>query len=718
MGNSMRSKWALRATAMKGRTAFFSLLIILMGSLAQGQHNQNEILSRDVLERIAGEVSGKIAFEHIRDLGIFSRWYGSDDMEKAAGYVLSKAERYGLSDICLERFNVNRDTYYWMQKPWLAWDCETAELRMHKPERQLIASYEANTPCVLVYSRDADVEAEVVYVGKGVEAAEYQGKDVKGKIVLAYGNPWAVSKIAIFEMGAAGILYGPGLDKPGLNSNNIVQTRIRPWSDDGDKRSTFGFSLSTHQARSILDYLEKGQKVVLRAVVKAEVRVPGSHVGVTATIPGTVYPEEEIILTAHLDHPRPGAHDNNSGCATLLEVARCLRILVDQKVIEPPKRTIRFFWTPHVWGAHMLFLRFPELFKKTIANINVDCVGLDQTKVSSSLTVVLPPHSRASFLGDVLENTLNYVVLCNNDSRWGRQKYGPQMIDQDGSLNVFNGRSVPFLGYSDHMFFNSGDVGIPGVMLIDLPFGSHHSQNDKLELLDPTQLKRISFLIAASAYTISAVGPEEFYRLIDEVYHKGRMRLEAELKLARSILYQAGKEQVNGYYQSVENMVRHCFKKEYQALLSTALFAGRDREAASRISQHKGELQKFEKDCLTDLLSFHRWRCEKLGATPQWPGDSPEELQFKKIIPQKNPALKGDFGSLNDYPADKYQVKDIMPDHPYYYELLNLMDGRRNMLEIIRFVQAEALSANYESLSLDQIGDYLRLLKDAGIISY
>ncbi len=58
----MRSKRALRAKAIKVKTTFFLLLIILMGSPVQGQHNQNEILSRDVLEKIAGEISGKIAF--------------------------------------------------------------------------------------------------------------------------------------------------------------------------------------------------------------------------------------------------------------------------------------------------------------------------------------------------------------------------------------------------------------------------------------------------------------------------------------------------------------------------------------------------------------------------------------------------------------------------------------------------------------------------------
>ena len=71
---------------------------------------------------------------------------------------------------------------------------------MVKPYHKLISSYEANCPCVLVYSRDTDIEAEVVYVGRGTELKDYEGKDVRGKIVLATGNPWIVSKLAVFQI--------------------------------------------------------------------------------------------------------------------------------------------------------------------------------------------------------------------------------------------------------------------------------------------------------------------------------------------------------------------------------------------------------------------------------------------------------------------------------------------------------------------------------------
>jgi len=686
-------------------------------NLSFGQQGKDELLSPAVLEKIAGELSGKICFEHVRDLSVFCKWYGSEAMEKAAAQVEAKAKKYGLRDAHLEKFRVDSDTYYWMQKPWLGWNCEFGELRMVKPFRKLISSYEANSSCVLVYSRDADVEAEVVYVGEGTELKDYEGRDVKGKIVLASGSPWDVSRIAVYEKGAAGILAGLGMSQIGYTSTTIYQLRIKPWNEDKTKLSTFGFSLSPIQARDILKLLDSGEKVVLQAKVKAEVRDPGYHLGVVATIPGSVYPDEEIIFTAHLDHPRPGAHDNNSGCAVLLEVARAINTLVQRKEIEPPKRTLRFYWAPHVWGCEMLFSKYPELFSKTIANINIDCVGLDQTKVSSAFFVAQPPFSRASFLNDVGHNILDYLVL-NNNVDVGTLSYKPKIIDDDGSKNIFNGRAVPFIGYSDHVFFNSGSVEIPAVMMGDLPTGSHHSQNDKLELLDPTQLKRVSFLAASMAYTIAATGPEDSFKIIDEIYHRARTRIEMEMKRAKSIFRAGDKGNVGNVYKSVKNLVYSGFRREEQALRSTQIFIKENKEASSYLDSILLKINKFEKDCLEDVQSCYALRCRQLDVKPEIPGLSEEERQLKKIVPVLDKKLKGIFGRLNEYPFEKYQLPDLMPDIPYYFELFNLMDGHRNMLDIFWAVESEALSANYQTLSFKEIMKFLELLKEADIISY
>lgn len=211
----------------------------------------------------------------------------------------------------------------------------------------------------------------------------------------------------------------------------------------------------------------------------------------------------------------------------------------------------------------------------------------------------------------------------------GQKPYGSKMIDHDGSSNIFYGRVVPYVDYSDHIFFNSGSVGIPAVMLIDLPFGSHHSQNDKLELLDPTQLKRISFLAAAAAYIIASAGPEESYKIIDEIYHCGKSRIEKEMKLAKSILHTTDKKNLVHFYQAAKNLIIHGLRRE-----------------------------------------------------------------------------------------NKYAFAKYSPMHAYLYELFNLMDGQRNMLEIVQAVEAEALSSNYQTYSFEEILEFLQLLKEEEIITY
>ena len=75
--------------------------------------------------------------------------------------------------------------------------------------------------------------------------------------------------------------------------------------------------VSLKQARTWQEGLGRGEAVRLRRVRAGQ--HPGRYDIVTALVPGAVR-DQEIVL--HLDHLRPGANDNASGCATILEVAR------------------------------------------------------------------------------------------------------------------------------------------------------------------------------------------------------------------------------------------------------------------------------------------------------------------------------------------------------------------------------------------------------------
>jgi Domain of unknown function (DUF2172). len=63
--------------------------------------------------------------------------------------------------------------------------------------------------------------------------------------------------------------------------------------------------------------------VQVRAVVEARL-FPGEMHVVTGLIPGRRPQDGEVLIIAHLCHPKPGANDNASGCGLAMEIARAL----------------------------------------------------------------------------------------------------------------------------------------------------------------------------------------------------------------------------------------------------------------------------------------------------------------------------------------------------------------------------------------------------------
>jgi aminopeptidase-like protein len=139
---------------------------------------------------------------------------------------------------------------------------------------------------------------------------------------------------------------------------------------------TFAFMVSLKTARSMREVLAKGEKIALHAIVKA-----GQHAGnyevVTATIPGgdPQLKNEEIAFSCHLDHQRPGANDNASGCVSILEIARALHRLTSEGKLARPARTIRFIFPPEIEGTLALLNGKPEFAKRIKTAIHMDMVG-------------------------------------------------------------------------------------------------------------------------------------------------------------------------------------------------------------------------------------------------------------------------------------------------------------------------------------------------------
>ena len=150
--------------------------------------------------------------------------------------------------------------------------------------------------------------------------------------------------------------------------------------------------VSPARARRWRARLEAGKAVRLRARVEAG-RSPGAYLIPTAVIPGQDR-SKEIVFSCHLDHPSPGANDNASGCAGVLEAARVLHRLVAEGRLPQPQRTLRFIWPCEVECTIALLNARPEFARRTLATIHLDMIGGDTEKTKSILRVQGSPPSR------------------------------------------------------------------------------------------------------------------------------------------------------------------------------------------------------------------------------------------------------------------------------------------------------------------------------------
>jgi len=379
-----------------------SLIFVSFASLASAAlAAPPPLLPEAEVAALANELSGETAKRNLEGLARFHRQRGSQGFHSAAELVADRAQAYGLKDVQILRFPADGKIFYGTQRARQAWDANQGELTEIKDGKAArIASYAAEPIVLAEDSESADVAAELIDVGDGGQDADYAGKDVKGKIILAAAQPRAVQDLAIGKFHAAGIVsYAQNQATAWLGENdNLVR-----WGhlESFTANKTFAFMVSLRTARALRERLLHGESIRLHAVVDAG-QHPGFYEVVTAVIPGAdpALKDQEIAFSCHLDHQRPGANDNASGCVTILEVARSLQKLIGDGQLKPPMRTIRFIWPPEIEGTVTLLNAKPEFAKRIKAVVHMDMVG-GGPETKAVFHVTRGPASLPSFVHDV-----------------------------------------------------------------------------------------------------------------------------------------------------------------------------------------------------------------------------------------------------------------------------------------------------------------------------
>jgi len=689
------------------------LLMMVASVLLAGALRAQEppLLPEKDVAALANELSGETAKRNLEVMATFHRQRGSRGFHAAAELVAERARAYGLSDVEILEFPADGKVFYGTQRSRPAWDAEVGQLDITEVRRTVPCGDRKASPPVMADCLDGPVILHETYgfepvvlaedsesrnavgmlvdVGEGTKENDYEGKDVEGKSVLVSAQPGAVQDLAVGKFGAAGIVSYAQNQKTawwGEDENLIRWGHLETFSAN----KTWAFMVSLKTGRDLRERLREGQGLFVHASVKA-----GQHAGnyevVTATIPGAdaKLKDEEIAFSCHLDHQRPGANDNASGCVTILEIARTLQKLISEEKLARPARTIRFIWPPEIEGTLALLNGKPELSKRIRAAVHMDMVG-GGPETKAVFHVTRGPMSLPSFVHDV---AWAFAEFVNEESykfaATGKAEY--PFVAPEGGKEPLRAEYSAYTMGSDHDVYQDSSFGIPAIYMNDWPDRYIHTNFDTAANIDTTKLKRAAFIGAASGYFLANPPNEVSGSLYARMLASANQRFQKAAGMAEERKDHEGATAVR------------------EQVLYTIGLAHSLRPLLGVSAQAEDSLS----EAITQFCGMKELR-------PAGESTGPGLLVFRR-----NKVLKGPLAVFGyDYFADHAKTAGVATPklfsyeglwgtgEEYAYEVLNFADGKRNAQEI-----RDAVSAEYGPVPLEMVVEYLRALEKIGVVS-
>jgi hypothetical protein len=515
---------------------------LLAGSvLAQPAPNAaNRTPLEDALvARLANEVSGQTAYDNMVRLA-GAPWQ-RDPREFTGTFYETQllhdlVRGYGIDTVRIDRASGTRTIDYPAE----------AEFWVVEPARRLVARLGADAALVASGSQTADITGELIYVPPlnpdqvkqwlaGGAPASY-----RGRVALMWSHPREEVARALDAAGLQAVVSFNARDRY-FDPNQVVYSG---GSYQGRAHLKAGFTLSWRQWSELLEDVQSaGAPIVVRGRTRIA-QYPDKFEAVYAWIPGTEPAAKGVVFTAHLfeGYTKRGANDNMSGVVVQLEILRALTRLIAAGDLPRPRRTIHFLWPNEISGTYEFIKRHPGIADSFAININMDMVGESLRKNNSLFTMSECPAYLPCFFDGLAGSILNYVWRTNDivylpDSPRGRpggQYFPAPMVEKNGTTDAFRFYIHQATGGSDHLCFNNPSVGVPGIEFFTWPDQWYHADTDTPDKADPTELKRVAFIGAATSLVSADLSDVRLPGLLDAVSAFGYSRV-AERDLPRAL---------------------------------------------------------------------------------------------------------------------------------------------------------------------------------------
>ena len=680
-------------------------------------------LSQAVLDLLANEISGQIIFNN--EVKLAGAPWQREEREFKDGFYESEtiaalARGYGAADVRIDRFPRENPFDYPV----------AAEFWTVEPEKRLVARLEADPALVASAPPELDLTAGLVYIPPldADKAKAWVGagpkKEIAGKIALMWSQPRQDEAKALDAAGVAGVISFGSRERY-FDPNQVVYGR---GAATGLKNLLFGFNVSWRQWSELLEDVEAGRGVTVRAAARVEKHTDRFE-NVLCAIPGTEPDAKGVIFSAHLfeGYVKRGANDNMSGCVVQLEILRALTELIREGALPRPRRTIVFLWPQEISGTFEEIKRNEGFADRFSVNINMDMVGEGLRKNNAVLTMSECPNHLPSYLDGLADAVLNYVwrtndIVYTNDSPRGRPggQYLPRPLwEKSGSLDAFRYFVHEATGGSDHVCFNNPSVAVPGIELFTWPDQWYHADADTPDKSDPTQMRRIAFIGAAAAWAAANCDDEVLPGLLEAVSSFGYARIgKRELPRAMQLVVGAGAGDLGRAMNRALDLAAFAVAREKGAVESVRGVYTGSAEARAAVSTHIKQWEITGASLDRQIREFAASRAAALGTKmPSVRSASTEEKRAGAAVPALAADIRGKEFSLEA--SERY--KNYVKDHPdaakelklsgaHRRSVLNFIDGKRTLAVIRRWAEAETGA----EIEMKDLTLYIAFLKAVG----
>jgi aminopeptidase YwaD len=724
IANHSRKNQAKAGLMWTSRIAFI-LTLLFLGSPAGAQ----QLLNPKYYRIIRDNSSGELPYADFKRIVQFPGFFPSPGADQVADYLATQARSFGMSDVTIEHYAADGERYVWAFRTEPSWSVAKAQLWLEEPERQLLSDYKVYRGVIGRFSRSASVSGELVDVGAGNRPEDYEGRSVEGKIVLASGGVSAVTRLAVWQHKALGILDYRTEDA--INHPDLISSlQLAPWEGPQKEQPTFAFSLSYRQGMDLRNRLADGERVVVRAEVDAETKA-GAYPEVLASIPGTD-PELPVVLVyAHDNSRNTGGANNLTGVGCTVEIARMLSDLISSGKLPRPRRTIRFMWGPEHYGTVNHFHEHPEDISRILAMINIDMIGYDQDQNGAAAVLHLyrSPYSNPSFIDDIVQAFLgkvgeeNTISIRNAHFLSLHPSVGflDPIFAPTGSDHEFHYNVEPYWGPSDHE--DAQTLGIRAILLNDYPDYFLGTQDDSPEAAgDPTQMRRGVVVGATAAYFLSSASANDIPALLENALTKAEVRLAADESRAYSDIGSATADTLPSSYYEARNIILQGFTRELVALKSLSLVAA-DSSFDAQCEPFSQALEDSRQKTLKRIDEYARVRARQLNVSSGQLEAHSINPEYTNAVPVRASEIRGpvnifrpEYGRwwLVDKTGDEHfdQKLSIAKRGEYaYYEALNLANGKRNVSEI-----RDVLSAEFEPMPASEVYEFFKFMEGVGVV--